>query len=192
MLLKRGKLPSLSTNINLVLLILLMVFFSGWLRADAYKEQRTGIQFPDAVAGFKRGQVSPYEAEAGKAGVAIDYRSEDAEVTVYIRASSDESPNTSAEFLKESLAAVKVLESQGKYSNVKIYKSDPGKERPGWSSGAFTSSSTNHFLVSFICCKVVPGHMFKIRASTGNPNNDKLQSFTKSIQELLDNASKKP
>jgi hypothetical protein len=34
--------------------------------------------------------------------------------------------------------------------------------------------------------------MFKIRATTGNPKNDKVQSFAKSIQELADNASKKP
>ena len=169
-----------------------MAFFSSWLRADVYKEQGTEIEFPDTIAGFKRGKVLPYEAEPGKTGVAIEYRSDDAEVTVYVRAPGNEPPKTGAEYLKESLAAVKVLESRGKYSNVKIYESDPAKERPGWSSGAFSSSSTNHFLVSFIYCKVASGHMVKIRATTGNPKNDSLQSFAKSLQEIVDNASKKP
>ena len=84
-----------------------------------------------------------------------------------------------------------MLESQGRYSNVKIYESVPEKDRPGWSSGAFTSSSTNYFLVSFISCKVDSSHMFKIRASTGDPKNDKVQSFVKSIQELVDKAAVK-
>ena|SRR5664279_290268 len=175
-----------------ITIVVLMAFFSGWLRADVYKEQRTGIEFPDTVAGFRRGQVSPYGAEPGKAGVAIEYQSEDAGATVYVRTAGNDSRKTSAEFLKESLAAIKVLESQGKYSNLKIYESALEKERPGWSSGAFTSGSTNHFLVSFIYCKVDSAHMFKIRATTGNPKNDKVQSFAKSIQELADNASKKP
>jgi hypothetical protein len=94
--------------------------------------------------------------------------------------------------LKDSLAAIKALESQGKYSNVKIYETAAAKERPGWSSGAFTFSATNRFLVSFIYCKVESAHMFKIRATTGNPKDDKVQSFAKSIQEIVDNASKKP
>jgi len=175
-----------------LLVFAFMAFFSGWLRADGYKEERTGLEFPDDVAGFKRGKVSPYEAEPGKAGVAIEYRSEDAEATVYVRVRGSKSRRTSAELLKESLDAVKLLESQGKYSNVKIYESAPEKERPGWSSGAFTSSSTNHFLISYIYCKVVSEQMFKIRATTGNPKNEKLQSFAKRIQELVDNGSKKP
>src|SRR5215471_1475364 len=170
--------------------VILMALSSGWLRADVYKEKCTGIGFPDSVAGFKRGQVSSYEAEAGKDGVAIEYRSEDAEATVYVRTAGNDARKTSAEFLKESLAAIKVLESQGKYSNLKIYETAPEKERPGWSSGAFTSSSTNHFLISFIYCKVESAHMFKIRATTGNPKNDKVQSFAKSIQELVDDVSK--
>src|SRR3954470_24723949 len=168
-----------------LLIFAFMAFFSGWLRADVYKEQRTGLEFPDAVAGFKRGKVSPYEAEADKVGVAIEYRSEDAEATVYVRVRGSKSRSTSAEFLKESLDVIKLLESQGKYSNVKIYESDPEKERPGWSSGAFTSSSTNQFFISFIYCKVASEDMFKIRVTTGNPKNEKLQSFAKSIQELV-------
>lgn len=169
-----------------------MAFFSGWLRADVYKDQRTGIEFPETVGGFKRGKTTSYEAEPRKAGVAIEYRSEDAEVTVYVRALGDEIHKTSIDFLKESLAGVKALEAQGQYSNVKIYAFSADKERPGWKSAAFTSSSTNHFIISFIYCKVVTGHLVKIRATTPNPKNDPLQSFARSIQDIVDNAPKKP
>src|SRR5438045_6057154 len=92
-----------------------MGFLSSWLRADIYKEQRTGIEFPETIGSYKRGKITPYEAEPNKPGVAIEYRSEDAEVTVYVRASGDEAHKTSAEFLKDTLAGVKVLEAQGQY-----------------------------------------------------------------------------
>lgn len=172
--------------------LIFMGFFSNWLRADIYKEQHTGIEFPEAIGSYKRGKITPYEAEPKKSGVAIEYRSEDAEVTVYVRAPGDEAHKTSAEFLKDTLAGVKLLEAQGQYSNVKIYEFSADKERPGWKSAAFTSSSTNPFIVSFIYCKVASGHLVKIRATTGNPKNDLLQSFTAGLQEVVDNAPKKP
>jgi hypothetical protein len=157
----------------------LIAFFSEWLRADVYKEQHTGIEFPETIGSYKRGKIAPYAAEPKKSGVAIEYRSDDAEVTVYVRASGQEGAKTSADYLKESLAAIKTLEAQGKYSNVKIYEFSAEKEKPGWKSAAFTSSSTNRFIVSFIYCKVASEHLVKIRATTGNPTNDPLQSFTK-------------
>lgn len=169
-----------------------MAFFSGWSQADVYKEQRSGIEFPETIGTYKRGKITPYEAEPGKAGVAIEYGSEDAEVAIYVRALGDEAHKTSAELLKDSLAGVMALEAQGQYSNVKIYKSSPDKERPGWKSAAFTSSSTNQFIASFIYCKAASGQLVKIRATTVNPKNDLLQSFTKSLQEIVDNVSKKP
>ena len=124
--------------------------------------------------------------------MAIEYRSEDAEVTIYVRASGNGFPKTSEEFLKDTLAGIKALEAQGQYSNVKIYEFSADKEIPGWRSAAFTSSSTNGFIVSFIYCKVASGYLVKIRATTGNPKNDPLQLFAKSLQEIVDNASKKP
>ncbi len=169
-----------------------MAFFSGWLRADVYKEQRSGIEFPQSIGTYKRGKITPYEAEPNKAGVAIEYRSEDAEVTVYVRASANGFPKTSEEFLKDTLAGIKALEAQGKYANVKIYDFTADKEKPGWKAAAFTSSDTNGFIVSFVYCKVVSRYSVKIRASTGNPKNDLLQSFTKGLQEVVDNAPKKP
>ena len=173
------------------LALIFMAFFSGWLRADVYDEQRSGIKFPETIGTYKRGKATPYEVEPGKAGVAVAYESDDAEVTIYVRALGDDAAKTSVYFLQDSLAGVKALEAQGKYSNVKIYESSPDKERPGWKSAAFTSSSTNRFLVSFIYCKVASDYVVKIRASTGNPKNDQLRSFIKSLQEMVDNAPKK-
>jgi hypothetical protein len=117
-----------------------MALFAGWLRADDYKEQRTGIEFPQTIGTYKRGKITPYEAEPNKAGVAIEYRAEDAEATVYVRASVNGFPKTSEEFLKDTLAGIKALEAQGKYANVKIYDVTGDREKPGWKSAAFTSS----------------------------------------------------
>jgi hypothetical protein len=136
-----------------LLTFILMAFFSSWLRADNYKEQRSGIEFPETISAYKRGKVTPYEAEPGKAGVAIEYRSEDAEATVYVRATADSDYKTSEEFLKDTLAGIKALEAQGQYPNVKIYEFSADKERPGWKSAAFTSSSPNRFIISFIYCR---------------------------------------
>ncbi|MDB6064481.1 MAG: hypothetical protein JWR26_689, partial [Pedosphaera sp.] len=154
-----------------------MAFFSSWLRADIYKETQTGMEFPEAIGSYKRGKVTPYEYEPGKKGVAIQYRAKDGEVTIYVRALGEkEVQKTSADFLKENLEAVKALEAQGQYSNVQFYDFSAEHERPGWKSGAFTSKSTNYFLMSFIYCKAASGHLVKIRASTGNPKNDLLHS----------------
>jgi hypothetical protein len=172
--------------------IICMAFFSGWLRADVYKEQRSGIAFPETIGTYKRWKAAPYEHEPGKAGVAIAYRSDDAEVTVYIRALGDDVGKSSAYFLQDSLAGVKALEAQGMYSNVKIHESSPDKERPGWKSATFTSSFTNRPIVSYIYCKVASAYLVKIRATTDNPKNDRLQSLTKSLQSMVDHASKKP
>jgi hypothetical protein len=169
-----------------------MSLSSGRLHADAYKEPRTGIEFPEAVGSFKRGDVKPYEVETNKSGVLIQYSSKDAEATIFVRALGNEGHKTSADFLEETFAGVKALEAKGQYSKVKTYSSNAGTEKPGWKSGAFTSSSTNGFLASFIYCKVIPGYLVKIRASTGTSKLDGLHSFATSIQEVVDSTVKKP
>jgi hypothetical protein len=167
---------------TILLVLIFMAFFSGWLRADVYEEQNSGIKFPETIGAYKREKVTPYQAAPGKAGVAVAYQSGDAEVTIFVRALGDDAGKTTEYFLQDSLAGVKALEAQGKYSNVKIYEFSSEKEKPGWKSAAFTSSSTNRFLVSFIYCKVTSGYAVKIRASTGNPKNESLQTLLKSLQ----------
>jgi hypothetical protein len=167
-----------------------MASFSG--SADVYKEERSGIEFPDTIANFKRGKVTPYEAEPGKRGVAIAYSSEKAEVSVYVRVPNDEKLKTSEDMLNDALRGVKALEAAGQYSNVKIYALKPDKETSNWKSAAFTSSSTNRFIISYISCKVAPGHSVKIRATTGDPKNDLVGSIIKSLQAIADAPPKKP
>jgi len=169
-----------------------MTNLTSSLRADVYKEQRSGIEFPDLIGACKRGNVTPYGVEPAKAGVAIQYEAVDAEITVYVRSLGDDAHKTSADLLADALAGVKALEAKGEYANVKIYGFSPDKEKRGWKSAAFTSSSTNRYLVSFVYCKVTPEFFVKIRATTGNPKNDLLQAFVKELQELVDREWKKP
>ena len=169
-----------------------MAFFSGWLHADVYKEQRSGIEFPATIGRYKRGKVTSNEPEPGKAGVAISYRSDDAEVTVYVRALGDDVGQTSAYFLQDSLAGIKALEAQGIYSNVKIYGSIPDKERAGWKSAVFSSSFSNGFIILFIYCKVASEYLVKIRATTSNPKSDLLLTILESLQDIVDHASMEP
>ena len=174
-----------------ITLLVILAFFSNWLRAEAYKEKRSGIEFPESIDAYKRGKAAAYEAEPGKGGVTIEYRSDDAEVTIFIRALGDDPRKTSEDWIKETIAGIKVLEAQGIYTNVKFYEFAAAKERPGWKSAAFSSSSTNRFIVSYIFCKVDGGNLIKIRATTGKPENDALRTFAKKVQELVDSPSKK-
>lgn len=169
----------------------MMVLFSGKALAEDYKEQRTGIEFPETIGAFKRMKITPYQSEPGKAGVAIEYRSEDTEITAYVRAAGDEVYKNSGEFLAENLAAIKELETRGQYSDVKVFDFSPGKEKSGWKTAAFTARMSNRPVVSFIYCNVVPGYLLKIRATTGNARNDLLQSFMNQLQELMSLPSKK-
>jgi len=172
--------------------IIIMGFFSSGLRGETYREKSTGIEFPDVIGSYKRGKISSYEAEPGNGGVAIEYRAEDAEVTVYTRNTGADSHLTSADYLKDSLAGIKELEKRGQYSNVKIYEFSPEKERANWKSAAFTSQSKDRFIISFIYCTVVSNHLVKIRSTTGNPKNEELQSFVKKLQDVVDHVSQKP
>ncbi len=152
----------------------------------------TGIEFPDKIGEYKRGEVKTYAAEPDQVGVAIQYSSDSAAVSIYVRALGKDAQKTAEYFLKDSFAGVKAFEAQGTYSNVKIYEVSPEKEKPGWKSGAFTSSTTNRFIASFIHCKVVSGHLVKIRATVGSSKFDGAQACITSLQEIVDKASKKP
>lgn len=176
----------------LTLIFALMALFPKWAKADGYKEPRTGIEFPEKVGVYQRGNTTPYHPEPDKDGVAVAYQAEDTEVTVYVRALGNEANKDSAYFLEDTLAVVKALEAQGKYSNVKIYAFSADKEKAGWKTAAFTSTSEHRFLVSFIYCTVLPGYLVKIRATTGNPKNESLQPFIKTLQDVVDRTSKKP
>src|SRR5215831_11124215 len=94
-------------------LFVFMTFPPDWMRAEIYKEQNTGIEFPETIGHYKRGKVFPYEAEPGKGGVVIEYSTGDAEVTVFVRKQGEDRKDA-ADALKETLDGVKALEAQGK------------------------------------------------------------------------------
>ncbi len=167
-----------------------MGFFSRWLHADDYKEPLTGISFPETIGVYERGKTTSYSAEPGKSSAAIEYHSDDAEVTVFVRNTGDEAHKSSADFLQDALEGIKEMEARGEYSNLQIYGSTLEREKPGWKSAAFTGRSSGRLIASFIYCKVVAGHLVKIRATTPNPQNDELYACLKQLQRLIDRPSR--
>jgi hypothetical protein len=167
-----------------------MGFFSRWLQADDFQEPLTGISFPDTIGVYERGKATSYPADAGKSGVAIEYHSDDAEVTVFVRDTEGEADKSSADFLKDALEGIKAMEARGEYSNLQIYGSTLERDKPGWKSAAFTGRSAGRLIASFIYCKVVAGHLVKIRATTPNPQNDELYACLKQLQELIDRSKR--
>jgi len=167
-----------------------MGFFSRWLHAEDYKEPLTGIPFPDLVGSYKRGKATTYSAEPGKTGNAIEYRSDDAEVTVFVRTTGGEAHRSSADFLRDTLQGIKAVEARGDYTDIKICESTPEREKPGWKSAAFTGRSSGRLIASFIYCKVIGGHLVKIRATTPNPKNDGLYAFLTQLQKPVDRAGR--
>jgi hypothetical protein len=165
-----------------------MGFFSRWLHADDYKEPLTGISFPDTIGVYERGKATSYSAEPGKAGVAIEYQSDDAEVTVFVRSTGDEADKSSADFLQDALLGIKEMEARGEYSNVQIYGATIEREKSGWKSAAFTGRSSGRLIASFIYCKVVADYLVKIRATTSNPQNDELYACLRQLQKVVDRA----
>lgn len=167
-----------------------MGFFSRWLHADEYKEPYTGIVFPDTVGGYERGKTTSHSAEPGRAGVAIEYHSEDAEVTIFVRTVGEEAHKSSADFLRDALDGIRALEARGEYANVQIYESKPERDKPGWKSAAFTGRFSGRLIASFIYCKVLGRHLVKMRATTANPKNDELYACLTQLQRTIDRAGR--
>lgn len=155
-----------------------------------YKEERTGIEFPESIDSFQRDEVKSYGPGPGKKeNVAIAYHASDAAVTVNIRALGVETNMTSGSALRETLAAIKMLQTEGIYPKAQIVEHPADQEKPGWKSAEFTSSSTNQFMHSVICCKVASGYLLKIRASTTNTEVHRLDAITKALQDTMDRVS---
>jgi len=165
-----------------------MGLFSRWWRADDYTEPFIGIRFPETLGAYERGKATSYSAEPGQSGTAVVYRSVDAEVTIFVRMTDEDAHKSSADFLQDALQGIKALEARGDYSHVQIYESAPERERTGWKTAAFTGRAGTQLIASFIYCKVVPGHVVKIRATTNNPKNDELYTCLTQLQATIDQA----
>lgn len=102
-----------------------------------------------------------------------------------------EATENAEDALKDALGGIKQLEAMGQYSEVKIYLINPDKVRAGWAGAAFTSKADNRLIVSFIYCRVTPGHLIKVRATTGNPKNEQLTADLESLLKAIDANEKK-
>lgn len=179
-----------TTAMGFVIVLNFMGLFPSWLRAASYQDELSKITFPDKVGVLQRGDPQKYEAEPGQGGVAVPYRGEDAEITVYVRRIPAGATVTADDSIKDALSGIKQMEALGHYSNLKIYLINQDKVRAGWAGAAFTSQSDNRFIVSFIYCRVTPGHLIKVRATTGNPQTEKLTADLDSLLKAIETNAK--
>lgn len=158
----------------------------GGAEAAPYRDEASGTVFPDKVGGLRRGKVQPYEAEPGQSGVAIVYEGAGAPVTIYVRRLKPDSPLTAQEALKEALAGIRQLEDAGSYKDLHIHLPEDAEARPGWAGAAFTAKFEGDAVASWIYCRVRPGFLFKVRATTGAPANAKLAVDLAALLRVID------
>lgn len=181
-----------SATIGILITLNFMGIFSGWLRAASYHDESSKLIFPDKIGALQRGNPQKYEAEPGQGGVAVPYRGQDAEVTVYVRRVGAGATAKADDALKDALSGIKQMEVMGQYSDVKIYSLDPSKVRVGWAGAAFTSKPESRFIVSFIYCTVKPEHLVKVRATTGDLKNEQLTADLDALLKTINAGEKKP
>jgi hypothetical protein len=151
-----------------------------------YQHPDSGVELPDVIGPYRRGEVAPYEGSPGETGVAIAYHAPDAEGTVFIRRLAPDSKKTAAELIEENLTLVKALEQNGTYTNVTVFQSSGTGDRSGWARAAFTAHSKEAFLLSFVYCAVRSGYAFKVRLTARQLKAEEFQAFVKTVQEHLD------
>jgi len=151
-----------------------------------YRHAETGLELPNFIGAYQRGQIGSYPASSCQTGIAVPYHSPAAEGTVFVRPLGSDSRETASDLIEENLNLVKAMEANGKYTNVTIFRSSGVDERPGWQKAGFTCKSNNSFLASLIFCSVQRGYAFKIRITARNLSEE-VNSFVKAVQELIDN-----
>jgi hypothetical protein len=172
---------------------LAVVMFATISQASSpFSHMKTGIELPNTIAGLTRGEVKSYEVSPGQSGVAIPYRNEEVEVTVFIRHIDSTKITSAAMVVEESLATVKQLEASGTYSNVKLFKATDDSGTPGWSKAAFTAKTNQAVLISLIYATIRDDYAIKARITTANPMNDSVQKFVVEFQRIVNDAKPKP
>ncbi len=161
------------------------------LAGTPYEHVQTGISLPETLGGLARGEVTPYEAAPGEAGVAVPYDDEQVEVTVFIRQIDPKKTTSAAALVEESLEAVKQLEKTGTYANVKFYQPTAENETAGWSRGAYTAQAQGVILMSFIYAKIQGGYAIKARITTSNPKSESIPKFIGEFQKIVNEAKPK-
>lgn len=173
--------------------ILAVVVFAAICDAGPpFSHMKTGIEFPDTIAGMTRGEEKPYEVAPGESGVAIPFHNNEVKVTVFIRHIDPKKIVSAAMVVEESLETVKQLDASGTYSNVKLFKTTDDSRTPGWSKGAFTAHANQAFLMSLIYATIRGEYAVKARITTTNPKNDSIQRFVAEFQRIVNDAKPKP
>lgn len=170
----------------LLLCLFTLSLLTGGVRAEPYRDAASGTVFPDTVGRLRLGKIEKYETEPGQGGVAVAYVSAGAPVTVYVRRLPPDSPLTTGDALKESLAGIRELETAGNYRDVKISILDEGNVRAGWEGAAFTAKHDGKFVLSWIYCRVRPGFLYKVRATSASATNDKLSADLAALLKAID------
>ena len=151
-----------------------------------YTHQETGIQLSKVIGSYQRGEARAYQ-DGGRDGVAIPYHSDTVEATIFIIRLGADSQMTAVDLVQESLDAVKQLEQDGKYSELKIFQGDGAVDRSGWKRAAFTAHVDGGLIVSLIYCILFHNqYAVKLRGTTGNPKFiPSLQDFVRAVQDQI-------
>lgn len=151
--------------------------------AEAYRHPETGIELPAEVAGFKRGEIEPYDGGNHDRGVSVSYSGQGVEALVYLRKLSRISKKDPAELLAESFVAITLLDL---YTDVKLSDLPKDPEAPDWVSASFTGLSDDRPITSFTSCAVRHGHLLKVRVTTLKKETAEVQAFLKAIRKVID------
>lgn len=143
-------------------------------------------QFPESVGRLTRGKLTEYEVEPGQPGVAVVYYRKNAEITMYVRRLPAGAVVSADDMLRDTLAAIKRLQEDIRYSLVDLSGTDQPSRLAGWKGASFSSQTADGPLVSFVYCAVRNGSLFKLRATTGDADPAVLQQEIHALLSCLD------
>lgn len=166
---------------------LLASIFGGG--ADVYKNKETGLELPKRIGSFTFDRAEPYQF-AEESGESVAYGSKEASsaATIYIRHLAPGMNKTADQLVEDAIAAIKELESRGIYSDVKVFSAAGPDDPTGWKKGAFIAKQKNGLVMSFIYCNVKKDYAFKIRVTSGDPEERKaalFEMFVKDVKERI-------
>lgn len=156
--------------------------------AEPFTHAATGVTLPDTLGGISRGEVLSYESSPAEKGNAIFYRGKDLEITVFIKSMDPEKLLSPALIVEESLAAIKVLEKSGIYSNVKVHQAKDDAKGRAWAKSALTAEKNGRPMISLIYGTVRENHSIKLRITSDNPGDPSIEKFVEEFQKAVDAA----
>lgn len=112
-------------DVAVIVAVLMALMVSG-AGAEAYRHQKTGILFPDAIGALKLVRATDYEPLYAGLGTGISYRTETMRADIFLYDLTEgpipegaSSPAAGKEF-EQALSDIMAMEKQGTYKNVSI------------------------------------------------------------------------